>query len=77
MTETDKLKALRRKLIAKRRTLVESFLSATAEQLTGETFAKVQNAIDAVDRAIEDESREDSGASETSRRATAVPPRVT
>jgi len=77
MTETDKLMALRRKLIAKRRALVESFLTATAEQLTGEMFAKVQNAIDAVDRAIEDEQRQATAGPESSHRAPAAHPRVT
>lgn len=74
MTQIEKLMTLREKLVARRRVLVEGSLSATAQQLTGETFAKVQSAIDAVDRAIEDERRQQSSAQEsTSRQRVGAP----
>ncbi len=60
MTETEKLMALRERLLIRRRALVERFRTIAPEQLTGETFAKLQSAIDAVDRAIEDERRRES-----------------
>lgn len=55
MTEHEKLLALRKKLVVKRRTLVTSFTETPPEQITGESIARIQNAIDAVDRALEDE----------------------
>jgi predicted transcriptional regulator len=51
--ELEKLTTLRKKLVARRRALVES--------LSGESVARIQSAIEAVDRAIEDESRTTSG----------------
>jgi len=53
MTEAEKLIALREKLVARRRALVESFRRASPEQLTGDAMTRIQSAIDAVDRAIE------------------------
>lgn len=57
MTETEKLVALRHKLISKRRALVESLQKTSDQQLTGDSLARIQAGIDAVDRAIEDERR--------------------
>lgn len=57
MTESDKLAALRHKLISKRRALVESLQKVPDQQLTGDSIARIQAGIDAVDRAIEDERR--------------------
>jgi hypothetical protein len=55
MTEIDKLNALRDKLIEKRRSLVASLQKAVPDQLTGESIVRVQSAVEAVNRAIEDE----------------------
>jgi hypothetical protein len=57
MTETEKLTVLRQKLISKRRSLVESLRKTPDQQLTGDSLARIQAGIDAVDRAIEDERR--------------------
>jgi hypothetical protein len=57
MTEIEKLLALREKLVANRRGIVESYQRASGEQITGDTLTHVQHAIDALDRAIEDERR--------------------
>jgi hypothetical protein len=55
MTESQKLSALRDKLIRRRRALVEG-IQATP-QLNGDDFVRVQNEIDAVEKAIADEKR--------------------
>ncbi len=55
MNETEKLTALRHKLVSRRRSLVESLHRASDQQLTGDSLARIQAGIDAVDRAIEDE----------------------
>jgi hypothetical protein len=55
MTEIEKLTTLREKLVAQRRSLVESFQKAAPERLTGDSISRIQSAIEAVDRAIEDE----------------------
>jgi len=60
MTEIEKLNALRDKLIEKRRSLVASLQKAVPEQLTGESIVRVQNAVEAVNRAIEDEMHAES-----------------
>ena len=70
MTETDKLIALRQKLVAKRRALVESFQKTPPDQLTGAALARIQSAIDAVDRAIQDERHADSPTGQFARPAT-------
>jgi hypothetical protein len=57
MTEHEKLLLLRKKLVARRRTLVASFEATPPEQLTGESVARIQSAIDAVDRALQDEEQ--------------------
>jgi hypothetical protein len=60
MTEIEKLANLRDKLIARRRLLVAYLQKALPEQLTGESIMWIQSAIEAVDRAIEDETRAES-----------------
>jgi hypothetical protein len=60
MSEIDKLTALRDKLIEKRRSLVAALQKALPDQLTGESILRIQSAVDAVDRAIEDETRAES-----------------
>jgi len=55
MTESQKLSALRDNLIRRRRALVEG-LQATA-QLNGEDIVRVQNEIEAVERAMAEERR--------------------
>lgn len=55
MTEVEKLTTLRDKLVARRRSLVESFQRVPPERLTGESITEIQNAIEAVNRAIEEE----------------------
>lgn len=59
MSETEKLTTLRDKLISKRRALAESLQKVPAQQLTGDSLARIQAGIDAVDRAIEDERHAD------------------
>lgn len=57
MQNLQQLKILRAKLVARRRSLVASFTETSTEQLTGESIARIQSAIDAVDRAYEDEEQ--------------------
>jgi hypothetical protein len=59
--ELEKLKTLRKKLVSRRRALIESLHKVAPEQLSGDSIARIQSAIEAVDRAIEDESRSSSG----------------
>jgi len=59
--ELEKLTTLRKKLVSRRRALVESLRKVAPEQLSGDSIARIQSAIEAVDRAIEDESRSSSG----------------
>ena len=56
MSDIENLTALRDKLLARRRTLVTSLLRAAPEQLTGDSISRVQSAIEAVGRALEEES---------------------
>ena len=60
MTEIEKLRVLREKLIEKRRSLVASLQRAMPAQLTGESIVRIQSAVEAVNRAIEEEMRADS-----------------
>jgi hypothetical protein len=60
MTEIEKLTILRDKLVAQRRSLAESLHKVAAEQLTGDSIMRIQGAIEAVSRAIEDEMRTES-----------------
>jgi hypothetical protein len=59
--ELEKLTTLRKKLVSRRRALVESLHKVAPEQLSGDSIARIQSAIEAVDRAIEDESSSSSG----------------
>jgi hypothetical protein len=70
MSETEKLAALRHKLISKRRSLVESLQKVPDQQLTGDSLARIQAGIDAVDRAIEDETHSESAIQATRRPST-------
>jgi hypothetical protein len=56
MTESQKLSMLRDKLIRRRRSLVEGFQAVTS-QINGDDLVRVQNEIEAVERAIADEKR--------------------
>jgi hypothetical protein len=56
MTEIEKLTSLREKLVIRRRSLVASFQKAAPDRLSGDAIVRIQSAIEAVDRAIEDES---------------------
>jgi hypothetical protein len=67
MTESKKLLALRNKLVSRRRTIVESFQSVSPQLLSGDAIARIQSAIDAVDRAIVDERRAESNFDESPR----------
>jgi hypothetical protein len=62
MSETQKLKALRAKLVARRRTLVESFQKTSSQQITGTSIVEIQSAIEAVDRALAEETAEEEAA---------------
>jgi hypothetical protein len=57
MTESQKLSALRDKLIHRRRALVEGIQVADANQLNGDDLVRVQNEIEAVERAMAEEKR--------------------
>ena len=57
MTESQKLSVLRDKLILRRRALVEGIQAAAAGQGTGDDLVRVQNEIEAVDRAMAEEKR--------------------
>jgi phage FluMu protein gp41 len=55
MTESKKLSVLRDKLIRQRRAIVERLQGASVDQLSSDDLARVQNEIDAVDKALADE----------------------
>ena len=55
MTERRKLIALRGELIRRRRAIVDRFQEAITGQSNGDDIARIQDAIDAADRAIADE----------------------
>jgi hypothetical protein len=61
MIEIEQLIILRGRLIARRRSLVASLQNAAPEQLSGESIAQIQSAIDAVNRAIEEQLRQSAG----------------
>ena len=71
MTEIEKLATLRHKLTAKRRSLVTSLQKVPEQQLTGDSIARLQAGIEAVDRAIEDERHAESDTQVTRRTSTA------
>jgi hypothetical protein len=57
MPESNKLLVLRDKLVSRRRAIVESLQSASIESSTGDDISRIQNEIDAVDKAIAEEKR--------------------
>jgi hypothetical protein len=67
MNESKKLIALRSKLVGRRRAIVASFQTVSSELLTGDVIARIQSAIDAVDRAIVEERRAESNVDESPR----------
>jgi len=56
MTESQKLSVVRDKLIRRRRALVAGIQAATSE-LNGDDLVRVQNEIEAVERAMAEEKR--------------------
>ena len=61
MTEVEKLERLRERLLETRRRYTNSILEAPGQPVEGRagSFAEIQAAIDAVDRAISDEKKLD------------------
>ena len=57
MTESQKLLVLRDKLISRRRALVEGIQAAATNPLEGDELVRVQNEIEAVERAMAEEKR--------------------
>ncbi|HEY3653640.1 MAG TPA: hypothetical protein VGL34_01525 [Steroidobacteraceae bacterium] len=57
MPESNKLIVVRNKLVSRRRAIVESLQSASVELLAADDISRIQNEIDAVDRAIAEEKR--------------------
>ena len=57
MTESQKLSVLRDQLIHRRRALVEDFQATATGRVTGHDFVRVQNEIEAVERAMAEEKR--------------------
>jgi hypothetical protein len=57
MPESNKLIVVRDKLVSRRRAIVESLQSASVELLAADDISRIQNEIDAVDRAIAEEKR--------------------
>jgi hypothetical protein len=56
MTESKKLSVLRDRLIRQRRAIVERLQNASVNQLGSDDLARVQNEIDAVDKALAEET---------------------
>jgi hypothetical protein len=59
MTESQKLSALRDKLVRRRRALVEGIQASVngQDQLNGDDLVRIQNEIEAVERAMAEEKR--------------------
>ena len=57
MTESQKLSVLRDQLIHRRRALVEGIQAAATGQVTGHDLVRIQNEIEAVERAMAEEKR--------------------
>jgi len=57
MTESQKLSVLRDQLIRRRRALVEGIKAVAASELNGDDLVRVQNEIEAVERAMAEEKR--------------------
>ncbi len=61
MDEVNGLKSLRAKLVNRRRSLVTAFEAVPEDHLTGDAFRRLQQAIEAIDRAIDEEEHRDVG----------------
>jgi len=57
MTESQKLSVLRDKLVRRRRALVEGIQATVTSDLNGDDLVRVQNEIEAVERAMAEEKR--------------------
>jgi hypothetical protein len=57
MTESQKLSVLRDKLILRRRALVQGIQATPANQLDADDLVRIQNEIEALERAIAEEKR--------------------
>jgi hypothetical protein len=57
MTESQKLLVLRDKLIRRRRALVEGIQATVTAELDGDDLVRVQNEIEAVEKAMAEEKR--------------------
>ncbi|HTD74971.1 MAG TPA: hypothetical protein VK652_15695 [Steroidobacteraceae bacterium] len=57
MTESQKLSVLRDQLIRRRRALVEGIKATVTSELNGDDLVRVQNEIEAVERAMAEEKR--------------------
>ena len=57
MTESQKLLVLRDKLIRRRRALVEGIQTTASTELDGDDLVRVQNEIEAVEKAMAEEKR--------------------
>lgn len=57
MSEVSNLNVMREKLVHRRRKIAASFAEETGDGFNGDTIRRVQEAIDAIDRAIADEQR--------------------
>ena len=57
MTESQKLSVLRDKLVRRRRALVEGLQATVASDLDGDDLVRVQNEIEAVEKAMTEEKR--------------------
>jgi hypothetical protein len=68
MSEIQSLITLRAKLVARRRKLVESLAGTPVEELSGTSITHIQEGIDAVDRALEDEKNAGPNAEDSRRR---------
>jgi hypothetical protein len=57
MTESQKLSAIRDSLIRRRRALVQGIQATAGGALNGDDLVRVQNEIEAVERALAEEKR--------------------
>jgi hypothetical protein len=57
MTESQKLSVVRDKLVRRRRVLAEGFQGSAAGLLDGDELARLQNEIEAIERAMAEEKR--------------------
>ena len=57
MTESQKLSAIRDTLVRRRRALVQGIQATAGGQLNGDDLVRVQNEIEAVERALAEEKR--------------------